>query len=67
MSELFPGLPRKDLRKGRTALHFAMLMRDIELVQALIADGIDVGARDDEGYTAAQVAMLSPSTPETRQ
>lgn len=67
MSQARAPCPRSRKRKGRTALHYAVLMDDIELVHILLAGGMDIDIRDDEGLTPHELARRMPPGPRRLQ
>ncbi len=44
---------------GRTALHCAIMYRNLMLIPTLISNGAEVNARDDRGMTALHRAAIS--------
>jgi ankyrin repeat protein len=50
-------------RYGRTRLHYAALEGDVGKVEALLSEGLNPGAPDDDGSTPLHAAVQSGSLP----
>jgi hypothetical protein len=46
----------------RTALHIGAMQKDVDLIQRALKFGVDINARDSDGYTAIQLAIQAQET-----